>query len=137
QTAQAMTGIVMPVIHEGAKRFDEFPSIAFDDDKARLDNLAIELQNNPGATGYIVVYAGRTSRAGTADGLGARARNYLVQTRGLSANRVAVINGGYRENSTYEIWLVPQGAEPPTATPTIQPGDVRPAPAATRRTRHR
>src|SRR5215207_10069501 len=45
QTAQAATGVgALPNITP-PKRFDEFPSIAFDDDKARLDNLAIELQN--------------------------------------------------------------------------------------------
>ncbi|MCA1594104.1 MAG: hypothetical protein LC754_15920 [Acidobacteria bacterium] len=137
QTAQAMTGILAPDIRQPAKRFDEFPVVAFDDDKARLDNLAIELQNNPGSTGYIIAYAGRTSRPGTADGLGARARGYLVDTRGISGSRLVVVNGGYRESNTFEIWLVPQGAEPPRATPTVQPGDVRLTPAAPRRFRHR
>ncbi len=109
-----------------ARRFDEFPSIAFDDDKARLDNLAIELQNNPGATAYIIVYGGRTSPVGHADLLGARARAYVVQTRGIDASRVVVVNGGYRETNAFELWLVPQGAAPPQATPTVRPGDVRP-----------
>src|SRR5215210_6450298 len=59
QTAQATTNVGgLPTITP-PKRFDEFPSIAHDDDKARLDNLAIELQNNPGATGYVIAYAGR------------------------------------------------------------------------------
>ncbi len=116
-----------------ARRFDEFPSTAFDDDKARLDNLAIELQNNPGATGYIIVYGGRTSPVGRADQLGARARAYLVQTRGIDASRVVVMNGGYRETNAFELWLVPQGASAPQPTPTVQPGDVRPSLSAPRR----
>jgi hypothetical protein len=119
----------------GPRRFDEFPSIAFDDDKARLDNLAIELQNNPGSTGYIIVYGGRTSRAGTADLLGGRARNYLVETRGIDTSRVVVINGGYRDTNSFELWLVPQGAAPPAPTPTVRPGDVHPMTVAPRRTR--
>ncbi|HYY43246.1 MAG TPA: PEGA domain-containing protein, partial [Pyrinomonadaceae bacterium] len=119
------------------RRFDEFPSIAFDDDKARLDNLAIELQNNPGSTAYIIVYGGRTSRADSADRLGTRASQYLVGTRGIDASRVVVVNGGYRETNAFELWLVPQGATPPQPTPTVQPGDVRPVLGAPRRGRRR
>ena len=118
QTSQAATGVNgLPSISP-SKRFDEFPSIAFDDDKARLDNLAIELQNNPGAQGYIIAYSGRRSRAGEGDRMGERAAKYLVEMRGLSRSRLVVVNGGYREANTFELWLVPQGAEAPRPTPT-------------------
>src|ERR1044071_2441847 len=68
QTAQAATGVsgLLP-IKSTSKRFDEFPSIPREDDKARFDNLALELQNNPGSAGYVIAYAGRDSRAGEAD----------------------------------------------------------------------
>ncbi|MBA2501641.1 MAG: PEGA domain-containing protein [Pyrinomonadaceae bacterium] len=127
QSAQASTAVIPPppaVVPP--RKFDEFPSISFDDDKARLDNLAIELQNNPGARGYILVYGGRTSRAGSAEFLGNRARNYLASVRGVDASRLVVVNGGYRERNTYELWLVPQGAQAPQPTPTVAPSDVRP-----------
>ncbi len=119
QTAQSSTAVVAsapPPITP--KRFDEFPSVAFDDDKARLDNLAIELQNSPGATGYIVAYAGRRSRAGQADRMGKRAMDYLVNSRNINRSRLVFVNGGGREDDTYELWLVPQGAEPPRPTPS-------------------
>jgi hypothetical protein len=134
QTAQAATGIAALPKTEVPKRFDEFPSIAHDDDKARFDNLAIELQNNPGSTGYIIAYAGRNSRAGEADRMGQRAIEHLTTTRGLSPDRVHFINGGYRDANTFELWLVPQGAAPPTPTPTLTPDQVHPS--GTRRTRH-
>jgi hypothetical protein len=134
QTAQAATGVLARRLPEGPKRFDEFPSVAFDDDKARFDNLAIELQNSPAATGYIIGYAGRRSRAGVGDQMGARAIDYLVNYRGISRSRLVYMNGGYREDVAYELWLVPQGAEPPRATPTLDPSQIRPAPPA-RRTR--
>ncbi|MDX6484303.1 MAG: hypothetical protein QOE95_2074 [Gaiellaceae bacterium] len=125
QTAQAATGISgLPTITP-PKRFDEFPSIAHDDDKARFDNLAIELQNNPGATGYIIAYAGRGSRAGEADRMTKRAADYLSTTRGISRERIVTINGGYRESNSFELWLVPQGAEPPRPTPTVNPDERR------------
>ncbi|MBV9211380.1 MAG: hypothetical protein JOZ52_12155 [Acidobacteria bacterium] len=109
-------------------KFDEFPSVAFDDDKARLDNLAIELQNSPDATGYLFVYSGKTSRVGQADRLGARALDYLTKTRGIDSQRIVVVNGGYRETDYYEFWTVPQGAQPPQPSPTVDASEVRPAP---------
>ncbi|MEA3013042.1 MAG: hypothetical protein QOD42_1587 [Sphingomonadales bacterium] len=134
QTAQAATGVgALPNITP-PKRFDEFPSIAFDDDKARLDNLAIELQNNPGAIGYVVAYAGRGSRAGEADRMGRRAVDYLTTARGIGRGRLVFINGGHRESNTFELWVVPQGAEPPRPTPTVSAEQARPA-APSRRAR--
>ena len=119
--AQASTSVLIQTpLPSGPRRFDEFPSVAFDDDKARLDNLAIELQNNPGAIGYVIVYGGRHSRAGHAEILGERTRNYLVDTRGIEASRVQIVKGGYRERAAYELWLLPPGAQPPPPTPTVQ-----------------
>ncbi|MFL6256361.1 MAG: hypothetical protein ACJ74T_15255 [Pyrinomonadaceae bacterium] len=118
QTAQAATGVSgLPTITP-PKRFDEFPSVAHDDDKARFDNLAIELQNSPGATAYVIAYAGRNSRAGEADRMTKRAADYLTTTRGISRDRLVVINGGRRESNSFELWIVPQGAEPPRPTPS-------------------
>ena len=118
QTAQAATGVgALPNITP-PKRFDEFPSIAHDDDKARFDNFAIELQNSPGATGYVIAYAGRNSRAGEADRMTRRALTYLTTTRGISRDRLVVVNGGSRDSNTFELWVVPQGAEAPRPTPS-------------------
>jgi hypothetical protein len=132
QTAQAATGVNgLPKIAT-AKSFDEFPSIAHDDDKARFDNLAIELQNNPSATAYIIAYAGRSSRPGEADRMGQRAVDYLTTTRGISRDRLVFVNGGYRDANSFELWLVPQGAEPPKPTPTVTPDEIRTAPSRRR-----
>src|SRR6185503_12979235 len=71
QRAQGSTNVVRktpPPVE--CRVFDQFLSVAFDDDKARFDNLAIELQNSPDTTAYIIIYAGRTSRTGQADKLG-------------------------------------------------------------------
>jgi hypothetical protein len=133
QTAQAATGVAALPQLTPPKRFDEFPSVTHDDDKARFDNLAIELQNNPGSTGYVVAYAGRNSRAGEADRMGQRAIEYLTTTRGLSGDRVRFVNGGYRETNSFELWLVPQGATPPSPTPTLTPEQIRSTTRHTRR----
>jgi hypothetical protein len=118
------------------RSFDEFQSISFDE-KARLDNFAIQLQNDPGAQGYMIVYGGRTSRLEQADRLIARGRDCLMSQRGIDASRLISINGGFREQDYFELWIVPQGAEPPQPRPTVNPSQVRPAPAPPARRRHR
>jgi hypothetical protein len=135
QTAQASTNVRPPTppIEHPSREFDVCCSCAFDDQKARLDNLAVALQNDPSSTTYVIAYAGRTSRVGQADLLGTRARDYLVTNRGIDQSRIVVLNGGYREEDCVELWIVPTGAAPPQATPTVQAGDVRPASGAPRR----
>ena len=117
QRAMASTSIVPkkpPVVE--CKPFDQFQSVAFDDDKARFDNLAIELQNAPDSQAYIIIYAGRTSRAGQADMLTRkRTTDYLVTNRGIDAGRITIVNGGYRDSDFFEIWICPPGAGTPPA----------------------
>jgi hypothetical protein len=128
QHAQASTSVVPKKPPEvECKPFDQFPSVAFDDDKARFDNLAIELQNAPDSQAYIIIYAGRTSRTGQADALGKRTMDYLVTQRGVDARRITIVNGGYRDTDFIEIWVCPPGAKTPQATPTVQPGDAKPS----------
>ncbi len=115
--------------------FDTCCNCSYDDQKARLDNLAVELQNDPSATTYLIAYAGHTSRAGERARLLARARNYLVTYRGVDPSRINVIDGGFREDNCVEVWVVPRGAAPPQPRPTVQAGDVRPAPEGALRPR--
>ena len=138
QTAQGYTNVVRKELPPPeCKVFDQFPSVAFDDDKARLDNLAIELQNAPDSQAYIIIYAGRTSRTGQADALGRRTMDYLVNSRGVDSGRITSINGGYRDTDFIEIWICPPGAKTPQATPTVQPSDVQPGRERTRPRRPR
>ena len=138
QTAQATTNVVRKELPPPeCKVFDQFPSVAFDDDKARFDNLAIALQGSPDDQAYIIIYAGRTSRTGQADALGRRSMDYLVNTRGVDSRRITFINGGYRDADYIEIWICPPGARAPVATPTVQPGDVEPTRERTRPRRPR
>ena len=108
-----------------AREFDVCYRCSLNDQKARLDNLAVELNNDPSARVYILAYGGRTSRRGQAERLGARARDYLVTYRGIDASRIAVLDGGFREEESVELWIVPSGAAPPQLRPTIQSSDVR------------
>jgi hypothetical protein len=94
-------------------KFDEIGEIQRDDEKARFDVFAIELQNSPGAQGYIIAYGGRSKRSGTGRQRAERARDYLVGTRGIDASRIVVVDGGARDTGSTQLWLVPTGATPP------------------------
>jgi hypothetical protein len=116
-----------------AREFDECNNCTFDDQKARLDNLAVELQNDPSAKGYVIAYGGRMSPIGQVERLMSRAREYLTQQRGIDDSRLVIVNGGFREADSVELWIVPSGAAPPRATPTVQAGEVKPAGVRRRR----
>jgi hypothetical protein len=120
-----------------SRKVDEYGNLRFNDEKARLDQFAIQLQNDPTAQGYIIVYGGRVGRAGEAQARADRAKAYLVNNRGISADRIVTVDGGYREQLTTELYVVPQGATPPQATPTVQPGEVRTTPRRVPRSRRR
>ncbi len=104
------------------REFDEFGKIRAEDENARLDNFLLELQMDPTASGYIISYGGQASRPGDAQKAAARAKNYLIKKRGLDPGRILTTDGGYREESMTELWIVPSGAEPPQPTPTIERG---------------
>jgi hypothetical protein len=92
---------------------DEFGEISRDDEKARLDQFAIELQNSPGAQGYVISYGGARSRYGSGRQRADRARDYLVTTRGIDASRIITVDGGTRDAASTQLWIVPPGATPP------------------------
>jgi hypothetical protein len=119
-TASCTTG-VKPEIKPPTK-FDEYGNIRFNDEKARLDNYAIQLQNDPTSSATILVYG---SCEGEAQQRGDRAKDYLVNTRGIEAGRITVVDGGCRSDLTVQLWIVPQGA---TAPAPDTAGAVSPCP---------
>lgn len=124
-TASCTTSVKLPPTP--ARKFDEYGNIRFNDEKARLDNYAIQLQNEPGSTGTILVYG---SCAGEAQQRGDRAKDYLVNTRGIEAGRITVVDGGCRSDLTVQLWVVPQGAAAPAVDTT---GAIEPCPECRRR----
>jgi hypothetical protein len=118
------------------REIDEYGDVCCEDEMARLDGFAVELQNNPEAQGYIIFYGGRSystcynhrpriPRRGEAEARAARIKPYLVIHRGLNPERIIVVFGGFRESWTAELWLVPRGSQAPAPTPTLQPRDIR------------
>ena len=119
-TASCSTQVKTPI--PPAVKFDEYGNIKFNDEKARLDNYAIQLQNQPGSTGVIIAYG---TCAGEAQARADRAKDYLVNTRGIEASRITTVDGGCRSDLTVQLWIVPQGATAPAADTT---GVISPCP---------
>ena len=124
-TASCTSGIRTPP--PNPTKFDEYGNIRFNDEKARLDNYAIQLQNDPAASGTIIVYG---SCQGEGQQRGDRAKDYLVNTRGIEAGRITVIDGGCRADLTVQLWIVPSGATAPAADTS---GAIEPCPECRRR----
>jgi hypothetical protein len=138
RTASCSTQIRLPPAN--CRKFDTYGNIKFNDEKARLDNYAIQLQNEPGSTGYIIAYGSCT---GEGQARADRAKDYLVNTRGIDASRIMTIDGGCRSELMVELWICPQGAAAPTADtsgavdPCPECKIKRPRPRPRPRPRHR
>lgn len=120
----ATESCTVPGVMACHRPLDEYGDIDAEDEQARLDNLAIELQNDPNAGGHLLCYGGKVGLAGEAQARCERARDYLAKSRGIEWSRLAVEDGGYRENVTVTLWVVPQNAIPPRPSPSVDPSEV-------------
>jgi hypothetical protein len=135
-----------------ARQIDEFGRIPCGDFLARMNALFIELQNSPDSKIYVVYYGGRYRRTlGRTNGTGgynaikleyahrddgmnwaksiplylSSETAFPVEFRNSLKDRIVLLNGGFRENTEVEIWIVPENVEPPKPTPTITEKDVK------------
>jgi hypothetical protein len=99
--------------------FDEYGQITFNNEKARLDNYAAQLNYLSDSVGYIVVYP--TSERSLSKSLrrARRARSYLVRVRGVKPSHISVIEGGCREAFTIELYILPRTAPAPRPEPSL------------------
>lgn len=108
-------------------KIDEYGAITCEDEMARLDNYAVELQSNVSAQAVVIVYGGR--RDTRRDEVRARAayvRYYLTVNRKIDRGRIKLFNGGFRENVTTELYIIPAGADAKLlVNPTVAVKDVR------------
>lgn len=107
------------------RAFDEYSNLTFRDERARLDNFAIMLQEVPEWRGYIVVYAGRRARPNEAKVRGERNRRYVIERRGVEPERVVTIDGGHREIYTVELHVIHKDYHPPAPRATVSAKEVQ------------
>ncbi len=106
-------GVSIPVPRITSRKFDEFPDIQRNDEKARLDNFVIEMQNDPSATAYVVIYPGRAGKRGDVQHHASRIVDYMVNSRGIDQSRIVTLVGTARDELFVELWVTPRGATPP------------------------
>jgi hypothetical protein len=97
----------------------------WEDAMARLDWFALEMENNPNLIGVLIVYGGQRRRFNELRQWSDCLEGYLVNRRGVDATRIVMINGGYRENLTFELWVTEDKNHLPNPEPHIKPKDVR------------
>jgi hypothetical protein len=96
--------------------FDSFGNIRAEDRAARLDNFAIQLQYQPEAYGYVVVFAPESA----SKRIGRDITNYLMRSWRLTRGKVKTYHAGYSDPITdlnVQLWVVPKGAELPARPP--------------------
>lgn len=98
-----------------AMKFDDYGFLSWKKERERLNNLAIQLQQNPGEwKGYVIIYGPSRVEQHLE-----RVRDYLVTKRGIDSNRIVLVNGGHNKKVRSELWTVPTGATPPTPDPNF------------------
>jgi hypothetical protein len=119
-----LTMVVASGLARAQTKFDSYARlITTDDEAARLDAFCDELHSHPSDRGYLVGY----NDAATPPGVFLRRlygdQTYLIEARGVEPGRILVIEGGYRDKLTTELWVVP----PTTIGPPVTPNGNIPA----------
>lgn len=105
-----------------ANKIDEFGDLAPDKESERLGSVAAALsQSNDNL--YVIAYAGRGNVRGYTYTALKRIKAQLV-TSGIAAGRIAAVDGGFREQPAFELWVVHEGAEAPRPTPTVDRREI-------------
>jgi hypothetical protein len=95
-----------------ARKFDEFADVEASDLIARLDHLAVTLQNEPGTRAFLIVYRTHRDLPGLSSRYAHRMRGYLIESRGIDPARIVTVDGGIASCLSQELWIVPVGATP-------------------------
>lgn len=105
-----------------ASKINEFGTISVEEENEKLAS-AVKAAQFGNDKVYVIGYAGRTSERLFASTALRRMRDQILRS-GFSAARVGAYDGGFREQPAFELWIVPEGAEPPKPTPTIERKDI-------------
>lgn len=85
-------------------RFDEYGNLSIEEEKARLDNYATVMKEQMGR-GVIVVYGKSRNERSNIMKRAERAKKYLMQKHEIEAQRILIVDGGYRGHSATELNL--------------------------------
>ena len=87
---------------------DAFRYANSEDMMARIDSFTVQMQNNPSAKVYIITNGNKRTRMK----VGKEVKNY-IKIRFSNTSRLVFLNGDGDTSAYIELWIVPNGAEPP------------------------
>ena len=102
------------------RAFEEYGDLEFQDEKARLDNFAIQLSNEPLSSGYILMSAGQETFENEATERLDRAKSYLVNVREIDPSRVVTIDCGFTRDLTIRLYIALLGAALPECSNAVE-----------------
>jgi hypothetical protein len=121
-----------------AQKVIEFGITNCDDWMAMSENLVAKMREEESSLGYIIYYGGRVNippygspytkrlpRRGEGFARAAVIKSRFVDNFGIDGNRIILVNGGYRETWSVELWVAPKGAGWPLPTPAIKESEIR------------
>jgi hypothetical protein len=89
-----------------------------------LDEYAQAILNEAASHARIIAYTGRTDWLGKTPRYVRYIKGHLSDSLEKHSRPVTIINGGYRDNLSIELWIVPDGVSAPT--PSESTFEIRP-----------
>lgn len=123
-SASALTKVT--AVFACGHRFDEYGDISFEDEKARLDNFAVQLVNVPMSSGLLMMAAGQVTFTNEATERLDRAKSYLVNEREIDSNRIITVDCGFAPELTITLRILPVGVTAPQCSNiSVEPFSVK------------
>jgi hypothetical protein len=107
-------------------KLDEFPYIPYSDLSARMDAMLPYYMEEPASKLYVIIYESRDEIGKKGFVRTLKNLQTIMTFRNHPKDRIIIVNGGYREEMMVEVYLLPNGVEPPKATPTLNTDIVEP-----------
>ena len=109
-----------------AELIDELPKGANSEDRsAKIDYLIIQLQDNPNSKAAVVFYCGKECYYGEFEAHIRGIKKMKLEVRKFDSSRFVFIYGGYRTESSIQLWIVPSDAGLPLPESDIKFEDVK------------
>lgn len=99
---------------------DQYSGVSIDEERKHLDRMAQQLKSGSSESiGYIVSYAGRRACINESEWRAKRARQYLIERHSIPASRVVIVEAGFKENWSVELYVQPRLDCGPLPNPTL------------------
>ncbi len=105
-------------------KIDEYEKLSCDSESLTVHYLGSVLYLEPKAQAYVIIYGGKNGTHNEVKATIARVNSHVRFLR-ISPKDISIIDGGFREKLSIELWLYEKGGNPPIPTPTVEAKDVK------------